>query len=178
MRKLPRSIAPLAVTLLLLAGCTDATGGDAATDAPTASPTGTVSPSPGPITEGAVDPFSIPVGGCLAGAALSSTPDQLMNIPDEVEVIRCDRPHRTEVFAELLLLDDTYTGDEELARTAESFCYAQFTGFVGVPLEESLHDFVFLYPTEDSWNEIADRQILCLAVSPEDRTESLEGAEE
>lgn len=176
-----RRLAPaLLAATILVTGCTDATGGD-----PTEEPTDTQATTPGgadptaagdttptaPPTEGDVDLFEVTVGTCLTSATISGS-------ADTVELVPCTSPHRAEAYAATELPHPDYPGEDAVGTAAELFCYDEFEPFVGLPLESSVHDFVFLAPTPESWEETEDREVLCLAVSPEPRSESLRGATE
>lgn len=162
--------APLVVVLALwITACTDATGGPTQSAATSAVPTASATPD-APVTVGPVDVFSIPVGTCIAAAKVSGT-------AEDVTLVECTAPHQTEAYAQKLLTGE-WPGAQAAGAAAESFCYSEFTKFVGIPLEESRHDFIFLYPTADSWQDVDDRLVTCLATSPEPRTATLRGAAE
>lgn len=162
-----RAAGPLVLTLALaVVGCSDATG-----TATSSAPDSASSAAPSaPATVGAVDVFEIPVGACMAEAVLSGA-------AGEVDLIECGLPHQAEVFASTSLTGE-WPGDEEAQRMAEAACYDEFGAFVGVPLEQSVHDFAYFYPTAESWRELGDRTITCVATSPEPRLGSLAGAAE
>ncbi len=44
--------------------------------------------------------------------------------------------------------------------TADEMCHADFDQFVGTPWEDSLLDYGWLHPTEDSWDD-GDRVVTC-----------------
>lgn len=167
----PRPSRLLLLPLLLAAGlisaCTDATGGSGATSS---APVETPSPTAAP-TVGSAGIFELTEGVCLADPVVSGA-------ADSVELVPCESPHRAEVYAVIEVPGDEYPGDEDLARVAENACYQEFAAFVAVPLEHSVHDYTFLYPTAESWEETDDREVTCIATSPEDRTGSLAGLAE
>jgi hypothetical protein len=111
----------------------------------------------GAIVEGGeLGAFSIQVGDCL-GAAESSQIETVEGIP-------CDEPHRYEVYHgfALEIADDSFPGASVIEPAAESGCLEAFTSFVGVPLEQSIYQFVTITPTVDSWERSDDREVLCL----------------
>lgn len=145
------------LAVLILTACSDSTGG--ADPAPT--PT-----TPPAEMSGTVDVFELPVGACLADADVPGH-------AGDVALTPCDESHRAEVYAASALDGGAYPADA--AARAEQFCYDAFTEFVGVPLENSRYDFMFLYPTEEGWTAVDDRAVTCIATSPEDTTGSLSG---
>lgn len=113
------------------------------------------------VTEsGDVDVFELRVGDCLnlgdTGELSSAT------------VVPCDQPHTQEIFHEFQLDDGDWPGDEAIETAAEEGCYAAFEGFVGVPYEESVLDYVFLSPLEEGWNDpgVEDRLVQCVIYEP------------
>jgi hypothetical protein len=114
------------------------------------------------------DVFDIPVGACLDSAALEG--DQVARI----EILDCAEEHDVEAYASLELSGETYPGQEAILAQADEFCLAEFDSFIGTAYQDSVLDFSFLYPTEESWGE-GDREVLCLAISPEPVTGTLEG---
>ncbi len=101
------------------------------------------------------DVFSLAVGDCLNSAELGETVEQVPFIP-------CDEPHDSEVYAQTLLTEDAYPGDDVVAAEADEFCYGEFEAFVGMAYDDSELDYFPMYPLEQGWNEIGDREVLCL----------------
>ena len=58
--------------------------------------------------------------------------------------------------------DDPFPGQSVVDELIDDGCYGQFTPFVGVEYEESIFEFGAVYPTKDSWDEVDDREVLCL----------------
>ena len=55
----------------------------------------------------------------------------------------------------------TFPGDEAISEVAYDECFARFEPFVGKNYEDSVLDFTYLYPTEDSRASFSDREIIC-----------------
>ena len=74
--------------------------------------------------------------------------------------------HNAQAFAvfDLVGFGDAYPGAEALGKQAEAGCYKRFAKFVGVSYEQSELYFSSLDPTEGSWVEFNDREIVCLLV--------------
>lgn len=98
--------------------------------------------------------FSLPVGTCFddqADGEISSVPE-----------VDCSEPHDNEVFALIEYTDaETYPGTDQMSTIANELCLAQFEGYVGLNFESSALDVFPIFPTEESWNEDDDREIIC-----------------
>lgn len=126
----------------------------------------------GQITETAdADVFAIQVGDCLDYAALGS------GEIDTVPVVPCGEPHDGEVYAEMTLPDGDYPGEDAVGEQADTYCYDQFTSFVGLVWEESTLDYSPLTPTEAGWDGYDDRLIQCVVASEDDVTVSFQGSQ-
>ena len=125
----------------------------------------------GQVTEATTDDaFALKVGDCLDSADLGE-------LVEEVPFIPCDEPHDSEVFAVTDLAGDEYPGDEAVETQATEFCRGQSQSFVGPGWDESELDMFPMYPLEEGWNEIGDREVLCLVVDLEGGiTGTLKGA--
>jgi hypothetical protein len=108
------------------------------------------------ISEGEVGAFRIQLGDCLNG--LSG------GLVESVEGVPCSEPHSEEVYHAFNLDegDGTFPGDEVVGTAADEGCYAAFEPFVGTTFEESEYGFSSLTPSEESWDELDDREVLCL----------------
>ena len=94
------------------------------------------------------------------------------NIPDEslvasVEAVPCSSPHDAEAFAlfDIGTSASGYPGPSAVSQAAEDGCIQRFHAFVGRPYETSELYLDWLEPTEDSWNDLGDREIACGLVS-------------
>jgi hypothetical protein len=93
-----------------------------------------------------------------------------------VDVTTCGEMHHFEVFAEPVLDDVAFPGDDEVTRLGDEACYESFAGYVGSSWEDSALDYGWLTPTEDSWTA-GDREVTCyLMTDPEGETASLAGS--
>jgi hypothetical protein len=123
-------------------------------------------------TAGTLDAFSVALGDCVIEGAAS---EEVVEV-SQVEVVPCADSHDSEVFAVFDLPDGDFPGDEAVMAAADEGCYGAFPGFVGMAYEDSGLDFGTYFPTEDSWNALDDREVVCLAWDPAGRvTGSLEG---
>ena len=81
----------------------------------------------------------------------------------ELERIDCDEPHANEVFALFdSQSDDEFPGDDELNQEAFEGCTGErFEDYVGTSYAESRWYVDVILPTEGTWEERDDREIIC-----------------
>ena len=115
--------------------------------------------------------FSLPVGTCFddqADGEISSVPE-----------VNCAEPHDNEVFALIEYTEtDTYPGTDQMSEISDELCRAQFAGYVGIEYESSVLEVFPIFPTEESWDEDDDREIICALYNADlsKITGSMEGA--
>lgn len=100
-----------------------------------------------------VDALDIHVADCFNNPGAESV--------EQVTVVPCDEPHDFEVFYSFQLDDGPYPGDEEVQKEWFDGCLAEFEAFVGTKFDESALDVSAIYPTEQTWNDLKDREVLC-----------------
>jgi hypothetical protein len=106
------------------------------------------------VTEaGQADVFTIAVGDCFNDVDAEEI--------SEVPVVPCDQPHDYEAYSAFDLAGDEFPGDEAVTQQAGDGCTPPFAEFNGVGYDDSTLYLGYLLPTEDSWNEQADREVLC-----------------
>ena len=162
MRVSTRSAAAPVVALLALvtlAGCT------AGADAPERGDDGEIVEA---VEES--DPFALLVGDCMNAADLGTLVETVPTVP-------CADAHDSEVYAVTDVADGDFPGDDALAAQADEFCLSEFEKFIGLSYQESEIELSYLTPTEQSWNELNDRELLCFVIDTAgDVTGSLKGA--
>lgn len=115
------------------------------------------------------DVFAIGVGDCLNDGAIDGE-------VSEVLTIDCAQPHDSEAYAAIDMEGSSFPGEDVVADRAVTACTSEFTQFVGIDYNDSVLDFSYYYPTEDSWAQ-GDREILCLVSDPDGKsTGSFAGA--
>ncbi|QDB80383.1 septum formation family protein [Georgenia wutianyii] len=121
--------------------------------------------------------------GCSANSVLDLTVGDCLNQSDlegdevsSVEAVECSEEHDAEIFAEHEFTGDSYPGLTVVQEESEEVCTEKFEEFIGVPYLESELYFTMLYPSEQSWDDADDRTTLCIVLSEEPMTGSLEGA--
>jgi len=107
------------------------------------------------VGEGSVDAFQMRVGDCFDdGSAFAD--DEVDSVPG----VPCSKPHDNEVYAVFDVTSTSFPGDA-MAEMAHEGCLARFESFVGKDYESSSLDIATLYPSRESWNGKADREVVC-----------------
>ena len=121
------------------------------------------------VESGGLGAFSIEVGDCL------NLPSELNEV-QSVEGVPCSEPHSAQAYAlfDVVGFGDEYPGESAFDEQAETGCLESFEPFVGVAYEDSELYFMTLEPSEASWVELDDREIVCLLV-PEFGTLDFDG---
>lgn len=110
------------------------------------------------VEEGDVGALALQVGDCIDSSETGEV--------DAVPVVPCTQPHEGEVFALFDLLPGDFPGDSEVTDLAAAGCTGErFSDYVGTDYEVSRFEVSFLQPTEQTWDAVDDREIVCLAVS-------------
>ncbi len=111
----------------------------------------------GEITDsGGLGAFVIREGDCM------NLPSN--NLVESVEGLPCGQSHDAEVYSlfDMATTSSPYPGADAVGTAAADGCLDRFHGFVGVAYEFSELDVYYLHPTEDLWDEIDDREIVCM----------------
>jgi hypothetical protein len=141
-----RVLLPAIVCVLVAAGCTD--------DAPERDADGQL------VTSGDLSVFDLVPGDCLL------LDESLEPANETLPVVPCEEPHEGEVYALVEIDDiDVYPGERELSDRAELECLAEFSGYVGVDLADSVLFFTYMIPSIRGWQDDADRTVVCIVLS-------------
>jgi len=108
-------------------------------------------------TAGTLDAFAMQVGDCVDDWALNAT--EISDVPG----VPCADPHDNEVYALFDLADGAWPGDEQVDVDADRGCYDRFEAAIGASYEESILEYLPIYPSQDSWERVNDREVICLA---------------
>lgn len=84
----------------------------------------------------------------------------------ELEVVPCAEPHDNEVIALFDLPDGDFPGEDAVEAAADEGCTARFADYVGSSYESSELVIWPLWPTEGSWDNMDDREIVCSVYDP------------
>ena len=126
----------------------------------------------GEITSaGAVDVFAVHVGDCFNDEAFENTE------VSELPAVPCSEPHDNEVYATFDITGE-WPGGERVEELAHDGCFDRFAGAIGKSYEDSEIDFTTLYPTEGSWKQRNDREVVCVGyhMDFEELTGSIRGS--
>lgn len=104
----------------------------------------------------------ITVGDCF-----DETDDEIVS---DVPTIDCALPHDNEVYAEFDIDRANWPGDDEIFSLADEGCYAPFTTYVGLALEDSALDYTYYVPTQDGWENYDDHAVSCIIFDPAGKT--------
>jgi hypothetical protein len=102
--------------------------------------------------------FSLSVGDCFNGW----TPTYEHSEVEDVDVVSCSKSHISEVYAEFELTGSSWPGELSVIERSEDGCWTRFAPFVGIEYEDSEWYISTFYPTQDSWNKVDDREVICL----------------
>ncbi|GAB2611020.1 septum formation family protein [Pseudactinotalea suaedae] len=112
---------------------------------------------------------SAEVGECIVTSELG---EEITEIP----TVDCGEAHDAQVVGKFDLDDGDFPGLDAIKAAADEGCVTEFESFIGAAYDESSLEVSYIHPTEDTWNQADDREVLCFAVSAEDATESWEGS--
>lgn len=107
------------------------------------------------------------VGECV------QDPDDTAEV-GELDKVDCDQAHDNEVIAVFDLSGDAFPGTDDVQAQAQERCVEEFEPYVGSTYEESDLDVYTISPTEETWEEADDREVIC-AVFPLDGS-TMEGS--
>jgi hypothetical protein len=80
----------------------------------------------------------------------------------DVPIVECDVPHDNEVYANEDLQGDDFPGRDGMATRADEVCLAEFASYIGTPYADSIYEFSWFVPSEESWDQ-GDREVICFA---------------
>ena len=92
--------------------------------------------------------FDLEVGDCVVSLEVGVEEAEEVG---RVRTVDCSEPHDGEVLALFDIEGDDFPGEDPLFDMAREGCPFEATSY--------------LFPTEDSWNEMGDREIACFSVS-------------
>ncbi len=102
--------------------------------------------------------FSMLVGDCFN----DTTGEELSEVP----AVPCSEPHDNEVYYIFDLDFPAWPGQTEIQNASDAGCIAEFAAFIGKPYEESTIDFYSLMPSQGSWENMNDREVICSVWDP------------
>ncbi|MFW2336512.1 septum formation family protein [Ilumatobacter sp.] len=112
------------------------------------------------VEEGEVGAFRIRLGDCLS--------ELIEGDFESVQAVPCAEPHASEVYAAFNMAGAdgvAFPGSAAVEQAYAEGCLERFEPFVGRDFATSQYDVTAVTPTEGSWTEFDDREILCLVVN-------------
>ena len=109
------------------------------------------------MTPESADPFAMQVGACFNDTELG------VNEVTEIPAVPCSVPHDNEVYAVFDLAAGPFPGASQVDAIAGQGCFERFEDAIGRSYDGSELAFLSMYPTEDSWTQIGDREVVCIA---------------
>ncbi|MFI6575129.1 septum formation family protein [Nocardiopsis sp. NPDC050513] len=119
--------------------------------------------------------FELAVGDCFVEDEMfgAGSDSEVSDVP----LVDCAEPHDSEIYYLYDMEGDAYPGQEAAWAEADETCQGQaFTDFVGVAYPDSEIYTGSLTPTQESWDQLSDREIVCYVFTEEMVTGSLQGA--
>ncbi|OLT24665.1 septum formation family protein [Nocardiopsis sp. CNR-923] len=119
--------------------------------------------------------FEVAVGDCFVEEEMlvSGADSEVSDVP----LVDCAEPHDSEIYYVFDMEGDTFPGQEAVWAEADETCQGQaFTDFVGLAFTESEIFTGSLAPSEESWDRMNDREVVCYVFTEESTTGSLQGA--
>jgi hypothetical protein len=92
---------------------------------------------------------------------------------EEIDAVRCEDPHDSEVFHIFELETATVPDEQEIGRIVDDVCVPEFETYVGHPYRGSELDITYSWPSPEGWDE-GDRTAMCAAFAAD--LDKLEGS--
>jgi len=111
----------------------------------------------------AVGIFDIQIGDCFNHSS-NEADDEDVEV-SEVSRTDCDASHDSEVFSKFDLADETeFPGTDRVVNDAYAGCVDRFGDYVGTDFVESDYYVGQFYPSESTWTQIGDREVICYLI--------------
>lgn len=111
------------------------------------------------------DVFSVNVGDCFQDPS-SLSEDEATEV-GSVPIVDCEEHHDNEVYHMFDMEGDDFPGAAAVREASDQGCLAAFEGFVGTPYDSSRYYFGTLYPTQETWTQMDDREVVCYVFLPD-----------
>ena len=114
--------------------------------------------------------LALSLASCGGGTAVTDVKigdcfdDPDSEIVSALDVVDCSEAHDNEVYAEVFMSDSVFPGDAGVGEFAFDACFDAFEPYVGQSYADSPLDYLYLGPTEESWDS-GDRAVLCVLYS-------------
>jgi hypothetical protein len=122
---------------------------------------------------GSSDMSGLAVGDCVDDTTLVDSSPSVTTASDEApdaDTVPCAQPHYLEVYRNVTLQGTRrFPGEDAVDAQSEKLCTEAFAAFVGHDYDDSVYDFVYYAPTEETW-DMGDRTVNCLIGDPARKT--------
>jgi len=94
-----------------------------------------------------------------------------------IDTVDCSTAHYAELIGKFDLPDGDFPGADAIGTQSEQGCEDRFQDYVGIDYASSKYYLSPVTPTEQTWNDADDREVLCYAYDPSSTiTGSIQGA--
>ena len=111
---------------------------------------------------------AVMLGACTTGTSVQDlSVGDCFDDPDEelissLPLVDCAEPHDNEIYASVQHPGTAFPGLEALTQFGLEECLAEFEPAIGESYAASSLDYLFFFPSEESWDN-GDREYLCYA---------------
>ena len=116
---------------------------------------------------GSLDAFTMQVGDCFDDAVLGG--GEISDVPG----VPCSTPHDNEVYALFDIPGTKFPGVDAIGELADDGCLERFEAAIGLNYQESVIAITTMYPSQGSWDQKGDREVICVGYHME--LDKLEG---
>jgi hypothetical protein len=99
---------------------------------------------------------TLDVGECVSQETLEGSIGA-----EEIDTVDCDDPHFAELIGKFDIDGDDYPGDDVVQEEGEAGCESRFEDYVGVDTETSMYSVGPVTPSQETWENADDREVLC-----------------
>lgn len=117
------------------------------------------------VESGDVGVFVVQEGDCVLLGEVAGTETSEV---EQFQAVPCEDPHTGEVVLrddEFFAGSDEFPGEDALFADAAVECVSALEAYTGQAYQDSPYDAVPVVPTETSWNDADDRELLCIGVT-------------
>lgn len=110
------------------------------------------------------DVFSLKLGSCFNDPKNPEVDDEQNDIITDVPMRECNEAHDNEVFHVFDLPDGpTLPTADSMEETVYTECIKAYETYVGIAYDDSIYSMTYISPSEDTWMQQDDREVVCYA---------------
>ncbi len=122
----------------------------------------------GAITEGGeVGVFQLQLGDCIHDPSMVDVESEVDQV-SSVAAVPCAQTHAGEVILvddEFFAAEEAYPGEEVIEARSSEACVAALEEYTGVAYLDGNFDALPVYPTQEGWDAVQDRGIVCIGIT-------------